>query len=94
MSVKWRNRIDLPGFSDASPDDFRRFAKLLGEGLPLAVREFDHDEELSELAFSFSEIARDGSATVNDFDNQLEELYAWGDVGKRLWVDTFEVEKR
>lgn len=84
----WKNVIKLAGFNDEDAD-VRAFAADLGRRLVGAVGPRDRDEDLTEIAEGFSELATEAEADEGDFDDLLSRLYDWGDWDHRLFVQTW-----
>lgn len=60
-------------------DELSRWAKVMGEE--------DHAQAVEGLWHRFDFIASDSSATVEEFDDALEELYDWADTPAGINAD-------
>jgi len=108
MMANWQRHIYLnPEWQQAKDGEItiQALAAVLAKRLralkPFGVRDEDLNEKRDEIAEEFEYIAKTPTATRDDFDNWMEELYDWGDTrleqgwtGKKVcWVDTMSRQR-
>ncbi len=88
--MNWKNKIDISDvfskYKEGEIEDITEVAKGLIKELR-AIKEHVN-KQIEKL---FIEVSIEGLKIVNDeesFYEILEQLYDWGDRGKRLWIQT------
>lgn len=88
--ANWKTRLEFKELWKEHKDGSKSIqdvAKSVAEALKVHP-EYEADAELQDVTNQFEEFASDTSATADDFDGILEDLYDWADAA-RCWVATF-----
>jgi hypothetical protein len=106
--ANWQRSIKLnPEWQQAKDGEItiQQLAAVLAKRLrtlrPFGESDDDLNEKRDEIAEEFEYIAQTATATAEDFDNWMEELFDWGDTSldqgwprkKACWVDTISPAK-
>lgn len=89
MNRRWKHKISITGFQESDPNDFAKLARVTYDALEDIQDAYPDDIQLDEIRDYFHTIGFvESGGALEDFDDALNYLYNWGDLGKRLWVDT------
>lgn len=76
----WKHKIDLSDVFDIHEDDGQKNAQEAGKIVAQRLRQIKiSDPELDSLIIEFDEL---GSDDIDEFDNIMEDLYNYGEIGR------------
>ncbi len=92
----WKQKIEYgdlsAGYADGTLTTADVAGKLRDRLNATVVPRYPADADLGEIVERFDELAHDPTATADEFDSVLSDLYDWADTGHRLWVNLFSDE--
>lgn len=86
---KWQSKLDISDLIDAYENE-QINVKELSQGIAARLSRntfFFENTQLREIADKFNEF--NNQTTHEEFNDQLNELFDFGDEKKRIWVNTF-----
>lgn len=88
--ANWKSKLDLSDIWEQYDNDelsIQNVSKMVAERLR-ACR-YKNDKDVVDIIERFESLADESSAdNIDDFDDVLADLYEFGNIDHRLWVQT------
>lgn len=87
----WQSTLEVSDVwpkAHAGEMSIQELAGVVADRIGTQLQHWSGDTDLQVIRGCFCAVQADENATVEEFDEVLDDLYYWADDGHRCWVNT------